>query len=92
MLVLGRHENQSIRIHTSDGIVEILITKLESNHVRLGFDAPASVPIFRSEIDPSSGDYSPSAHSKTLKKVPNETAPRGLKFLFRQLGVFNRRS
>lgn len=91
MLVLGRHENQSIRIHTSDGIIEILITKLADNHVRLGFDAPASVAIFRSEIDPSAGDYSPSAYLKSPNKVADQTAPRGIKFILRKLGIFNRR-
>ena len=92
MLVLGRHENQSIRIHTSDGIIEILVTKLTANHVSLGFDAPASVEIYRSEIDPSLSDNSPDVNSTPRKNRPDGATRSGIRFFLRHLGLFTRGS
>lgn len=51
MLVLGRRVNESIRIHTSDGIIEVLITQIDQNQVKIGFEAPKSIQIVRREID-----------------------------------------
>lgn len=53
MLVLSRRQSESIRIHTSDGIIEISVERLDGHLVKLGFDAPKSIGIFRSEIDPT---------------------------------------
>ncbi len=92
MLVLGRHENQSIRIHTSDGIIEILVTKLTDNHVRLGIEAPASIAIYRSEIDPSLPDNLPGVNSIPRKKGLDGATQRGIKFFLRHLGLSTRGS
>lgn len=66
MLVLSRKKNQSIRI--GDGI-EVVVSQIKGNCVRLAISAPPSVPIFRQEViermekeadPPSKGaDFSP---------------------------------
>ena len=87
MLVLSRRENQSIRIHTTDGVVEILITKLDDRLVKLGFDAPESVKIFRSEIDATAGNYLHPATPERHSRLPQISPSHGLKSLLRKLGI-----
>lgn len=50
MLKLTRNINQSIFLHTSDGIIEVTVCDVSGCQVRLGFDAPQTVNIVRSEI------------------------------------------
>ncbi|AQT61890.1 carbon storage regulator [Cellvibrio sp. PSBB023] len=87
MLVLGRRENQSIRIHTTDGIIEILITKLDDRHVKLGFEAPDAVTILRSEIDASAENFLPSATTERFKRAQHKSSRLGFKSLLRKLGT-----
>lgn len=47
MLVLSRKSNQSIVI---DGNIKVMIMAIHGQCVKLGIDAPASVPINRSEV------------------------------------------
>lgn len=56
MLTLTRKENESILIHTLDGIIEVSVTKIKGSQVRLGITAPADTLIMRKEIDAST-DY-----------------------------------
>ncbi len=51
MLDLTRRPNESIRLYTSDGVIEITVNKIKGQQVRIGFDAPRSVSIVRREID-----------------------------------------
>jgi len=46
MLVLGRREGESVRI--GDDLIVTLVR--DGNKVRLGFTAPAEVPILREEV------------------------------------------
>lgn len=46
MLVLTRKQNESIVV----GDIRITIVRVRGGYVRLGIEAPASVPIFRDEI------------------------------------------
>lgn len=88
MLILSRHASESIRIHTADGIIEILITKVDGNHVKLGFEAPDSVTILRSEIDPSAERYLASSYRKELHLKHKITTDRGIKYLLRKIKLF----
>jgi carbon storage regulator len=47
MLVLSRKLNESIIV---DGNIRITIVGIRGNHVRVGIEAPDSVPIIREEL------------------------------------------
>ena len=47
MLVLTRKENQSIMVGDS---IEIVVTKIDSDRVKIGINAPGSVSIHRQEV------------------------------------------
>ena len=47
MLVLSRRKNESIVINDD---VEITVTEIRGNKVRLGINAPADIPVHRKEI------------------------------------------
>jgi carbon storage regulator len=47
MLVLSRKSNESIVI---DGKIKVMIVAIQGQCVKLGIDAPASVPVNRSEV------------------------------------------
>ena len=49
MLVLTRKEDESIII---GGDIEIKITRIRGNNVRIGVNAPRYMPIYRKEIGP----------------------------------------
>jgi carbon storage regulator len=52
MLVLSRKLNESIII---DGDIRITIVGIRGNHVRIGIEAPGSVPILREELQDRAG-------------------------------------
>ena len=47
MLVLSRKLGEKIVI---DGGIVVTVVRVDRNHVRLGIEAPASVPVFREEV------------------------------------------
>jgi carbon storage regulator len=58
MLVLSRGRDESVNIYTQnkDGEVQrttITVVEVRGNKVRLGFDAPKDIAIWRNEIDPN---------------------------------------
>ena len=50
MLVLTRREGDSVILETSDGPIEISIEEINGAQLRVGFKAPKSVRILRSEL------------------------------------------
>lgn len=53
MLVLSRRPSEDVILITSDGPVRIRLIEVRSaNMVRLGFEAPAAVRIYRDEVLP----------------------------------------
>jgi carbon storage regulator CsrA len=50
MLVLTRNAQQSIVIETSDGTIVITVCGIKDNQVKIGFDAPDNIDIWRTEL------------------------------------------
>lgn len=50
-LVLTRRVDQAIVIRTRYGKIKILVVGIDGSRVRLGIDAPASVLIYREELE-----------------------------------------
>ena len=51
MLVLTRKPSQALNFHTSDGVIQIHISGIAGEQVKICIDAPRAVNIARSEID-----------------------------------------
>ncbi len=47
MLVLSRHENESIVI---DGRIKITVVRINADKIRLGIEAPKEVAVWREEL------------------------------------------
>lgn len=54
MLSITRRENESFRLYTSNGIVEIKVSEARGGKTRIKINAPRSIAIVRSEIDNTS--------------------------------------
>lgn len=50
MLVLTRTRGESIVIQTTDGPVEVVVTRVLDGRVKIGVNAPDNVKILRTEI------------------------------------------
>jgi carbon storage regulator CsrA len=50
MLVLTRKRNEKLVLMTSDGPVEVQLTQIRGDAVRLGITAPATVKVLRGEL------------------------------------------
>ena len=50
MLVLTRREGDTVILETSDGPIEVSIAEINGSQIRVGFNAPKSVSIFRGEL------------------------------------------
>lgn len=86
MLVLTRRSNQSIMIGDD---IEVSVLSVMGDKVRLGIDAPASIPVFRTEIyleiqsqedekELAKGGEQPAAEAKTPGEGEVEDALRKL--------------
>ena len=49
-LILSRKLNEGALISTSDGVIRVWVANYRPSGFRLGFDAPAAVPIYREEL------------------------------------------
>ena len=50
MLVLSRHQNESIII---DGCIKVTVLEIRGDRIRLGIEAPREVPVLREELAPT---------------------------------------
>jgi len=50
MLVLSRQKEQSIMIGDGDDLIEITIVDIRGDKVRLGINAPKTIPVHRKEV------------------------------------------
>ena len=50
MLVLTRTRGESIVIQTTDGPIEVVVTRVLDSRVKIGINAPDNVRILRTEI------------------------------------------
>lgn len=53
MLLLAQHERETIILETSDGPIEVRLTRLDDHEARIGIDAPSTVRIIRREDAPA---------------------------------------
>ncbi len=67
MLVLSRKENQRIRLGND---ITITIVRVAGDQVRLGIDAPKTIPIVREELNPRDRDAD-AAGSGPREAVPS---------------------
>ncbi|MDR2396611.1 MAG: carbon storage regulator [Puniceicoccales bacterium] len=74
MLILTRKRDESILILCPSGeCVEILVSKIENERVKLGVNAPQNVRIFRKEVYATT-----SAVSSTIHMVPEIAKTSGI--------------
>ncbi|HOP17058.1 MAG: carbon storage regulator [Chromatiaceae bacterium] len=55
MLLLAQHERETIILETSDGPIEVRLSRLDGTQARIGIEAPKSVRIIRKSLHDQDG-------------------------------------
>ena len=50
MLILSRHVNEKVVVGNPPNQITVMVVDIRGDKVRLGFDAPADVPVHRGEV------------------------------------------
>lgn len=50
MLILGLELDDEVIIDSGNGLITVKLTRVEEGYVKLGFDAPKSIPIHRKKV------------------------------------------
>jgi carbon storage regulator len=74
MLILSRKLGESIVI---DGRIVVKIVRLDGDHVKLGIEAPAEVPVHRQEVYVEIQKNNQDAMTNTKAKLPRLATPAG---------------
>ncbi len=78
MLILSRRENQSIVIGSGEEKIRIIVTYIGSDVVKIGVDAPKSIPVHREEVIQAVS----SSNKQALVVGPIEALPNNAKTIF----------
>ena len=68
MLLLAQNSREIILLETTDGTIELRITRIEGDEARIGVEVPQSVRIIRKELEQLKTEPPPDA-SNTFKPV-----------------------
>ena len=74
MLVLSRREGESIRIGDD---IELVVTSIQGNRVKLGVRAPRHIPVHRKELLDQL-DEAAELRSPSTPSLPNSSTPTSL--------------
>ena len=76
MLLLAQNSREVILLETTDGTIELRITRIEGDEARIGIEVPQSVRIIRKELEQLPTEPSPDA-SNTFESVSVSQAAAG---------------
>ena len=77
MLLLAQNSREVILLETTDGTIELRITRIEGDEARIGIEVPQSVRIIRQELEQPPTEPPPPDASNTFESVSVSQAAAG---------------